>query len=1092
VSTFAPVDDAARERIKTELDANICVEAGAGTGKTTVLVDRIVEILRTGFATVDEIAVITFTEAAAAELAARVRQDLEQALASASDDVERERIHAALQGLHRAHVETIHAFAAGLLRERPVEAGLDPSFEVLDELAAQLSFDDAYSVWLAELLDGPQPEVVTAIARGFQLAQLRTLVEVVDQHRSLLPLTREAAPRPDIAGLQGELRNAVAEFEELLPDCREDEIARADMDALAAWAKQLAALENDERELERQILFRSPNINPGGGAQPMWNSVDSCRRSKARRQAVKEALQRVKGELRREALTGVIPLAEQFVARYEAERKAAATADFDDLLEWARDLLADSPEARAYFRKRFRTILVDEFQDTDPIQVEIALCIASDDEPGENWLEMRPRPGGLTVVGDPKQSIYRFRRADIAVYDAVRHGPLAGGDVQLVQNFRSVGGVIAWVNGVFDRVLEAEEGVQPANTALHPGPGKLDDESMSICVVHGEPKEKADEIRREEARLLAATIRRVVAEGWLVRDPVSGEERPAEYGDVTVLVPRRTALDLYLDAFRRFGVPVRAEGGRSFFQRQEVRDLANTLLAIDDPLDQIALVASLRSAVFACSDDNLYLHVSAGNRLDYRVPPDGSPESVTEALAVLRDLHDLRSRVSLAQLVRATLEKTKLVEIALSGWDGQQSAANLMKLADRARAFSASGAGGLRGFAQWLTRQRASSDEAEANVAEETDDVVRVMTVHASKGLEFPIVAVANLGTKPSSAVQPVPDRRAHRLHLRIGADPNAFKTPGFDAAWEAEQHQIDAEEKRLLYVALTRARDRLIIPRCSVPDRPGPLIHTLLPSIPEWDPEQAESKVDGCFVLDWEKLPGLPDEDPPLPAEATKKAIDGALKEREAWETARAETIRVARDELAVHPASGDEGDNPVPASFLGADEGALIVGDGPPAEKGEAMHKVLELIDLRDPHDLEKVVRSVCLVAGLEEYAPEVLELCRACLESEAVARALRAERIWREVPYTLRVEDGYATGRIDLVFEEDGELVVLDWKSDTVGPTQVEAAAEAHRPQADAYAKALAASTAKAVKEIVFVFPRARGAASIAPPNTLLKGF
>src|SRR5262249_27387769 len=154
-------------------------------------------------------------------------------------------------------------------------------------------------------------------------------------------------------------------------------------------------------------------------------------------------------------------------------------------------LLRESSEAREYFRRRFRAILVDEFQDTDPIQAEIALLVASDDEPGEDWLALRPRPGSLTVVGDPKQSIYRFRRADIAVYDAIRRGPLAGGEVRLAQNFRSLAGILDWANGAFDRILVEQEGVQPANTPLVPGPASLADESLSVAVVRGELQEDA-------------------------------------------------------------------------------------------------------------------------------------------------------------------------------------------------------------------------------------------------------------------------------------------------------------------------------------------------------------------------------------------------------------------------------------------------------------------------------------------------------------------------------------------------------------------------------------------------------------------------
>ena len=194
MSTFTPVDDDVRRRIRTELGENLCVEAGAGTGKTTVLVDRIVEVLRTGTADVDEIAVITFTEAAAAELAARVRQGLESALDAATDPTERARVQAALTGLHRAHIETIHAFAANLLRERPVEAGLDPGFEILEGLAAQLAFDEEYERWLADLLAEDRREVARAVRRGLDLVRIRQLVETVNDHRTLLPFAAEPMP----------------------------------------------------------------------------------------------------------------------------------------------------------------------------------------------------------------------------------------------------------------------------------------------------------------------------------------------------------------------------------------------------------------------------------------------------------------------------------------------------------------------------------------------------------------------------------------------------------------------------------------------------------------------------------------------------------------------------------------------------------------------------------------------------------------------------------------------------------------------------------------------------------------------------------
>ena len=476
MSAFVPIDEGVRERIRSDLGTSLCVEAGAGTGKTTVLVARVVEALRSGHTSVDELAVITFTEAAAAELAARVRQELEDAFASATADDERERIHAALTGLHRAHVETIHAFAAGLLRERPVEAELDPGFEVLDTLATRLHFDAAYDEWLQRLLSEERPEIVTAVRRRFDLAQIRTLVETVHAYRSLLPFA--ALPATGASGatiLLAEVRRAADRCRQLLPYAGTDEVGASDMEAIAEYATALDAASENPSELDRQILYRAPRLRPHLGQRHKWDDASLCAESKALRKEVRAHIDAAKEALRAEAIVACLPLAEEFVARYEDARKAEGVADFDDLLEWARDLLAESSEARAYFRRRFPVLLVDEFQDTDPVQADIALCIASDDEPGEEWLALAPRPGGLTVVGDPKQSIYRFRRADIAVYDSVRLGPLAGGEARLVQNFRSVGGVLDFANAVFDTVLVEQEGVQPGNTTLEVGTAALAD-----------------------------------------------------------------------------------------------------------------------------------------------------------------------------------------------------------------------------------------------------------------------------------------------------------------------------------------------------------------------------------------------------------------------------------------------------------------------------------------------------------------------------------------------------------------------------------------------------------------------------------------
>jgi ATP-dependent exoDNAse (exonuclease V) beta subunit len=1073
------IDQTARDRIRDALEESLCIEAGAGTGKTTALVSRVVNVLRTGHAKVDEIAVITFTEAAAAELAGRVREGLEEALENTSDGTEGARIHEALSGLYRSHVETIHAFCGNLLRERPVEAGLDPAFQVADDLTARIDFETAYAAWQAELLSGDTRAVAMAINRGLGLDGIRSVVEQVDRFRELTPLDLPAAQPADVDGFVLAYHAAADELRTLQPLAARDEKASAQIETVLAFAELLREAADDRDWLERQILNAAPKVLKTAGAQAHWNEKEDCRKTKALFVELREAIEAIQPAMRAEALVGVLPLAQDFVIAREQQRRAEGVADFDDLLNWSRNLLRDSREAREYFRKRFRVVFVDEFQDTDPVQAEIALLLTSGDEDGGSLLDLRPRPGALTVVGDPKQSIYRFRRADIAVYDAVRNGPLAGAAPQLVQNFRSTSGVIAWVNDVFDRALVAEPGVQPGNIALVPGTRALTDESRSICVVRAEPAETAQEARTNEARLIAGTIRRAIEEEWPVRE---GEtERPAQWRDVAILFPARTGLELFEEALRRSEIPYRVEGGRSFFARQEIRDLSAVLAAIDDPLDQVSLVAALRSAAFGCSDEDLYLHVARGGRLDYRSDATVSPEAVQDAFAILLDLHRLRAGASLSRLVRTTVERIRMIEGALAGWDGQQAAANLAKLVEQARAFSMGGGGGLRAFARWLAEQRGGRNTEEAGIAEASDDAVRLATMHASKGLEYPIVALANLGARSSHRVEPVTDRANRRLHLRITSGKRQFATPGFDDEWTTEEAQLEAEAFRLLYVATTRARDRLIIPVSYSGRSPGPRLAALMESLPSAE-APTETTTAGCFVIDPATLSPLRDDEPPPGNPPASAVVEAELTNRAAWDRARQETLRSAQAELAVHPASKDEGDSPVSAALLGADDAPVIAGEGPPAEKGEALHKVLELVDLRNPTELEAVVSSVCQVAGIAEHMDDVLAMTRACLESDALSRARAAKELWREAPYTLRVEDGYATGRIDVIFEENSELVVIDWKSDAIGPSAVKAAADSHRAQARAYVRALEAVTAMPVKEVVFVFPRAKAEAAI----------
>ena len=387
-------------------------------------------------------------------------------------------------------------------------------------------------------------------------------------------------------------------------------------------------------------------------------------------------------------------------------------------------------------------------------------------------------------------------------------------------------------------ILRAEPGVQPGNVPLD-APSDADPARRApVVVAEGRFDGNAEGMRAEEARVIAGLLHAARRDGWEIRDRHDENAwRTCRWGDMAVLMPARTGIEHYEQALAAAGIPYRHEGSRDFFQRDEVRDLIWVLSAIDDPTDRLALVGSLRSSAFAISDEELVIHVAAAGPLNYRSPRKGPSDIVNEALAELYDLHKMRRGLSLAEVVRRVVERTRLVEFALTQRDGEQGAANLLAIVDDARLFAAAGGGGLRPFIRHLRdSMEQEAIEIEATVAEETDDVVRIMTMHGAKGLEFPIVALANLGGTGGTQRAPVPREHESFLHFRVGAGSLSrsghFATPGYDEVWEAEKRYGEAERLRLLYVAATRAREHLLVPcvvgRAAAKGLLGALVHAL------------------------------------------------------------------------------------------------------------------------------------------------------------------------------------------------------------------------------------------------------------------------
>ncbi|MGH9068754.1 MAG: UvrD-helicase domain-containing protein, partial [Acidimicrobiales bacterium] len=650
-----PPDQAARVRIGADLGDSLFVEAGAGSGKTAELVRRIVALVVTGTAEIGSIAAITFTDKAAAELKDRIRRALEDRAgledqagrqpdsegrvgqeAAGEGGASREsdgevagRVRAALEGLDGAAIGTLHSFARRLLSEHPIEAGLPPKVEVSDEVTSGLDFDRRWAAYQDALLSDPALErtIVLLMASGVRPAALRALAVAFDQNWDLVQERVPAvAPEPPAVGELA--RGALAEVEAV---CAERDHCRDGEDKLCLRLGEIAAYLGHLRSLDDEAGLLEA-LGPGGSPRPPSFRVGNCGKKanwnldleglRAEVRKAGDGLAQVREPVAQACAQRIGVAIAGFTLASATERREAGRLVFHDLLVLARALLRDpghGPEVRDRLHRRYTALLLDEMQDTDPIQIELAVRIAAADPESPEagaapWAEVGLSPGRLFVVGDPKQSIYRFRRADIATFLAARDrlGIEGGGLVRLSANFRSTTPVIDWVNHVFSSLMAEPGGAgvaasQPDYLALDPlrsPPPKGPPVSVLGRVAHDNGA-RADDLRAEEAKEVAATVVRALTEGWSVDDGLGGWQA-ARAADLAILVPARTSLGFLEDALEGAGIAYRAESSSLVYATRAVRDLLMVLRAVDDPTDHLRIVAALRTPLLACGDDDLY------------------------------------------------------------------------------------------------------------------------------------------------------------------------------------------------------------------------------------------------------------------------------------------------------------------------------------------------------------------------------------------------------------------------------------------------------------------------------------------------------
>jgi ATP-dependent exoDNAse (exonuclease V) beta subunit len=986
-----------REQLRAiEEQGVVFVSAGAGTGKTTVIVERFCRaVCERGF-DVDSILVITYTERAAGELRGRIRKRLHEL---GRHDLERE--------LDAAWISTIHGFCHRLLKAHPFAAGIDPRFRILDDSQGRVIRGEAFRAALAEFCGDDEARLrLLASYGGWRLRRMLTGVHET-LRSSGLDLRIDPRDEPKLDEAVEELR----------------ECARAAGDDAALRFVDSAA--GPEGLLDLSDL-RTPEL-------------DEARRS-VERAALEALAARDREQLQELLLT--------YDRAYHEAKDRESALDFEDLQLLARELLQEKSEIRERESWRFRSIMVDEFQDTNRIQCELVDLLARAD-------------GELFFVGDEFQSIYRFRHADVEVFRERREQ--VGGVLALTQNYRSRPEVLEVINHLF--AADFGETFQPLEAA-----GRFPDPAFGPAVEllvtdKASYAETGVHWRKAEAQHIARRLRDLVDAG------------EADPGEIVLLFAAGTDARIYEEELRSLGLPTFRATGRDYYHQQQVVDLLNYLRLLHNRYDDEALVGVLASPFVGVSNDALVLlRRNAPKRPLYcgleKELPEGLSERDGRLFQAFRQrfgrLAAQASSLSLERLCEQIVAEHDYDLAVLAQWDGRRRYANLRKLARLARSYEELRGPDVQGFVRFVAEQDAvGASELEAVAEEEGTDVIRLLTIHSAKGLEFKVVVVADAGrdrARPDAdEILCLPDGR---LGFRV-ADPETGKrltTAEYEAVKAAEQDAEEAERRRLYYVAMTRAIDRLIVSG-AIGDRGADAatpIGWVLDRLEATELEETDASVeierDGARVLvRFDRFSA----DPPgaeVPAAVEQLELfeisengGGALEAPELAPLAEVpapplhRVRRLSYSALSLFErcsyryfAERIVGLRPAEASGSVPGRSGLAA-----TEIGDAVHALLERVDLRAPavpEDLDDVVRAR-YPAVSEEELERIRGFVASYCGSELGARIASLEGAAPELPFAFEHDGVLLHGRIDVLHRDGTGALVLDYKTNSLAEADAE---------------------------------------------------
>jgi ATP-dependent helicase/nuclease subunit A len=1028
-------------------DGSLLVRAGAGTGKTTVLVERFVEAVAEDGVEVDKVLAITFTEKAAAEMKSRVRRRFLE-LGRRED----------ARAAESAWVSTIHSLCSRILRAHALSAGIDPEFRVLDEVESERLAADAFDGALEEFMDGdgaPDPDRVEMVA-AYTPDRLRDMVRTAYSH---LRSRGERHPRLD----------------ETFPPRPAGEAERLEAAVAAALAELAAA--GGSRTVEKAIrAIEERKPLPGGNARALCTDVcDEYREAQAAYTAYEVA------EREHRDHTMLRALLELYDERYAAAKRERSGLDFEDLELVARDLLRGDGGLREAYSSRFEHILVDEFQDTNRLQNELLALLAQDN---------------LFRVGDEKQSIYRFRNADVSVFrEHWEEARDAGRADSITVNFRARGEILDAIDLAFGRTWgESFEPLREAPASREPAPpvapcvdllvvDKARDAWKALNgrgdffgpTLHGAPPWRA-----AEARLLAKRVDELTRTG------------PWSYRDVVMLFRATTAMGWFERALDERGIPVHVVGGRGYWGQQQVADLRHWLAALANPLDGLALFSVLASPLAGLSLDAVAL-VGLHARRSRRDPWRLVREPTDELAAALPDADRLKlaafgDRFAAERRIVGQVSLETLIDraVTLTGYDrhllalpgGTRRMANVRKLMRMAREYEADEGRDLRGFIDAVAeRDVIHAREGEAPLEAEALDAVRMMTVHRAKGLEFPVVCVADLGKdgREDDGQLRISDDGSVGLRLANLGGGAVDSTKLADIKAQAKR-AAEEEERRIFYVAATRAQQQLVLSGATdLGKRPEPA-ELAEPMRWIWRNLCAGLPSEGAWGVEVDTYEGR---DVPVSwIRCTPATVDEVLPPAD-----RAPAAPEVEQQPAYEQPLLDLGLPPAPKalpvsrlSYSGLEDYRrcgyrfflertlrLAKVDKPPGEepvepglgalrRGSVVHALLERLDFGNPVVPSEAEVSAAIALHEVDARPDDIGDIRAMIERVAGSglreRIAGARRVRTELPFVFTLSPPGAGGRsllingvVDVLADEGARTLVVDWKSDPLGDREPE---------------------------------------------------